>query len=230
LIVAIHQPVYLPWLGFFHKMYSCDCFVLLDDAAFSKNSVENRNLIKTPNGTLWLTVPVRTKGRLGQLIRDVEIDNSKEWQQKHWKTIMMNYRKATFFQDFGQIFEETYSRRWDRLVELNQQIIFDLARTFGIDRKVVLSSSLSASGQSTLRLVNICKALAADTYFSGIGAKAYQDETLFASEGIRVVYQQYTPTAYSQLYGKFVPNLSAIDYLFNCGAANPFGKEGRVEA
>jgi len=130
MIVAIHQPVYLPWLGFFHKMRSSDVFVFLDDVPFSKNSVENRNLIKTPRGKLWLTMPVRTVGRYGQLIRDVEIDNSQNWAEKHWKSLSMNYRKARFYSTHAPFFETLYSKDWSKLMHLSIEITDYMAGSF----------------------------------------------------------------------------------------------------
>jgi len=224
MIVAIHQPVYLPWLGFFHKMRSSDVFVFLDDVPFSKNSVENRNLIKTPRGKLWLTVPVRTVGRYGQLIRDVEIDNSQNWAEKHWKSLSMNYRKARFYSTHAPFFETLYSKDWSKLMHLSIEITDYMAGSFGIANKTLLSSSLGVEGTGTQRLVNICKKLGADTYLSGTGAKAYQDDSLFHEAKIRVVYQQFVVEPYPQLYGRFIPNLSGVDYLMNCDSRAVFAR------
>jgi len=224
MIVAIHQPVYLPWLGFFHKMRSSDVFVFLDDVPFSKNSVENRNLIKTPQGKLWLTVPVRTVGRYGQLIRDVEIDNSQNWAEKHWKSLSMNYRKARFYSTHAPFFETLYSKDWSKLMHLSIEITDYMAGSFGIANKTLLSSSLGVEGTGTQRLVNICKKLGADTYLSGTGAKAYQDDSLFHEAKIRVVYQQFVVEPYPQLYGRFIPNLSGVDYLMNCDSRAVFAR------
>jgi len=224
MIVAIHQPVYLPWLGFFHKMRSSDVFVFLDDVPFSKNSVENRNLIKTPQGKLWLTVPVRTVGRYGQLIRDVEIDNSQNWAEKHWKSLSMNYRKARFYSTHAPFFETLYSKDWSKLMHLSIEITDYMAGSFGIANKTLLSSSRGVEGTGTQRLVNICKKLGADTYLSGTGAKAYQDDSLFHEAKIRVVYQQFVVEPYPQLYGRFIPNLSGVDYLMNCDSRAVFAR------
>jgi len=203
-------------------MSSCDFFVMLDDVAFSKNSIENRNLIKTPNGRLWLTVPVRTTGRHGQLIKEIEIDSSKNWAEKHWKTITLNYRKAEFFSKHSRFFETLYASKWQKLVDLNVKIIDYIAKSFDIRSKIIFSSSLNVPGESTQRLVEICRYLGADTYFSGIGAKAYQNDSLFHKAEIKVVYQDFVVRPYPQLYGDFLPNLSAIDYLLNCDDESVF--------
>jgi len=198
-------------------MLSCDLFVFLDDVMFTRNSVINRNLIKTPNGQLWLTVPVRTKGRFGQLIRDVEIDNSQNWALKHWKSISMNYQKATRFAEHASFFEATYSSKWCKLIDLNLSIIDYIVNKFGSGPKTVFASSLHVTEQGASRLVEICSRVGADSYLSGTGASEYQDDALFERAGMKVLYQNYAPKSYSQLYGDFLPNLSAIDYLFNCG-------------
>jgi hypothetical protein len=219
MIVAIHQPNYLPWLGFFHKMLSCDLFVYLDDVTFTRNSVINRNLIKTPNGKLWLTVPVRTTGRYGQAIREVEIDNTQNWALKHWKSISMNYQKAKNFASHASFFESTYSSKWNKLINLNIEIInYVVTRLGGLRTpKTVFASSLAVTGQGTSRLVEICNKVGADTYFSGAGVSGYQDDSLLQRAGIGVVHQKFAQKSYSQLHGDFLSNLSAIDYLFNCG-------------
>jgi hypothetical protein len=205
-------------------MRSSDVFVFLDDVPFSKNSVENRNLIKTPRGKLWLTVPVRTVGRYGQLIRDVEIDNSQNWAEKHWKSLSMNYRKARFYSTHAPFFETLYSKDWSKLMHLSIEITDYMAGSFGIANKTLLSSSLGVEGTGTQRLVNICKKLGADTYLSGTGAKAYQDDSLFHEAKIRVVYQQFVVEPYPQLYGRFIPNLSGVDYLMNCDSRAVFAR------
>ena len=205
-------------------MRSSDVFVFLDDVPFSKNSVENRNLIKTPRGKLWLTVPVRTVGRYGQLIRDVEIDNSQNWAEKHWKSLSMNYRKARFYSTHAPFFETLYSKDWSKLMHLSIEITDYMAGSFGIANKTLLSSSLGVEGTGTQRLVNICKKLGADTYFSGTGAKAYQDDSLFHEAKIGVVYQQFVVEPYPQLYGRFIPNLSGVDYLMNCDSRAVFAR------
>lgn len=225
MIAAIHQPVYLPWLGFFDKMRRSDVFVILDDVAFSRNSIENRNLIKTPRGRLWLTVPVRTKGRFGQFIKDVEIDASQKWAEKHWKSISMNYNRAEFFAAHAPFFERVYSSQWTRLIDLNMKLIEYIAEALSVKRDTVLSSTLGARGTGTSRLVDICEKLGAATYVAGAGARSYQDDSLFKSRGIKPVHQMYFAKPYPQLYGSFLPNLSAIDYLFNQDGADPFRSE-----
>ncbi len=215
MIVAIYQPVYLPWLGFFEKMRSSDVFVLLDDVPFSRNSIHNRNLIKTARGRLWLTVPVKTKGRFGQLINETEIDNSQNWARKHWETIRQNYHNSKHWSDHANALESIYTQQWVRLMGLNVALIKYVASALDIERPIVMSSSLAVKKQGTERIVAICKKLGADTYLSGIGARAYQDDSLFQHSSIKLIYQKFTESPYPQLYGQFISKLSALDYLLN---------------
>ena len=202
MIAAIHQPNHLPSLRFFDKMRSCDIFVLLDDAQFTRNSFINRNRIRTPNGSLWLTIPV--KQHFGQQIRDVEIDNSQPWARKHWRTIEQNYRKAEGFISHAPLLKAIYSTKWDRLIDLNLKLIISIATRFGIMTRLIPSSSLEITTDGTQRLIDICKKVESDTYLSGSGGRNYQDEQLFKASGIKLTFQE----------GKF-SNLSAIDDLLN---------------
>ena len=202
MIAAIHQPNYLPALSFFKKMAACDVFVLLDDAQFTRNSFINRNRINTPNGPLWLTVPV--KQRFGQQIRDVEINNSQPWARKHWGSIEQNYQKAPHFRDHALALGALYLLNWDKLIDLNLELINYLTRCFGIAPRMVLASSLKMTTEGTERLIDICNKVGADTYLSGSGGRNYQDEQLFKESGITLTFQE----------GSF-SNLSAIDDLLN---------------
>ena len=127
MIVSINQPGYLPWLGYFHRIAISDLHVVLDQVQFEKNSVTNRNKIKTPTGWNWLTVPVKTKGKFGALsINNIEIDNTKDWAQKHWKTICQNYSKSPYFKEYSEGFEKIYESKWERLIDLRVKIDFPI--------------------------------------------------------------------------------------------------------
>ena len=204
MIAAIHQPNYLPALSFFQKMRSCDIFILLDNAQFTRNSFINRNRIQTPNGPLWLTVPVQNNGRFGQRIRDVEIDNSQDWERKHWGSITQNYQKTKGFTPHAAPLEAIYSTKWTKLLELNLTLISYIRSNLGISPRLRVASELAVNGQNTQRLIDLCKKVGADTYLSGSGGRNYQDEQLFKESGIKLTFQE----------GKF-SNLSAIDDLLN---------------
>lgn len=218
MIVAIHQPNYLPWLGFFYKIASCDIFVLADIVQYSKKGFINRNKIKTPQGTAWLTVGVLTKGRYGQLINEVEIDNGAPWARIHEKSISQNYSKAPYFKKYKAPFEDIYHREWERLVDLNEALIKVICQILGIRSvEFIRASELNVSGERAELPVNICRAVGADTYLSGPSGQKYMDEELFEKEGISLRYSDFKHPAYTQLWGDFIPNMSIIDLLFNEG-------------
>lgn len=222
--VAIHQPNYLPWIGYFYKILKADKFVFLDNVQYTKNSFINRNKIKSSNGVLWLTVPVLHKGKSEQIIKDVKINNNVKWQKKHLNAIKMNYSKAKYFGEvFGLIHKYYDSYEWDSLADLNETLIIEISRYLGVDieSKFVRASNLKAEGKSSELLANICAELRADVYLSGIGAKKYMDEEPFKQKGIKVLYSNFKHPEYPQLYGKFVPNLSILDLLFNVGRRSP---------
>jgi len=186
-------------------MHSCDVFVLLDDAQFTRNSFINRNRIRGPDGSLWLTVPVRNKGCFGQQIKDVKIDNSQPWAWKHWGSIKQNYQKASGFPTHAVALEAMLcGTRWDKLIDLNIRAIHYIAKHLGIYPQMRVASDLSLTSQGTQRLIDICKKVGADTYLSGSGGRNYQDEQLFKESGIKLTFQE----------GSF-SNLSAIDNLLN---------------
>lgn len=218
MIVAIHQPNYLPWLGYFYKIARADMFVLLDNVQYSKNGFINRNRIKTPQGAAWLTVGVLTKGSFGQSIKDVEINNSLPWASTHVKSIHQNYSKAPYFMDYIALLEDIYRQHWEKLADLNESIIKVICRALGIGGvEFKMASELDVSGQSTELLVGICRTLGADTYLSGPSGRKYIDEELFRNEGISLRYSDFKHPAYGQLWGDFIPDMSIIDLIFNEG-------------
>jgi hypothetical protein len=216
-IVAIHQPNYIPWIGYFHKMLGSDIFVFLDDSQYSKNQPINRNTIKTAQGEMYLTVPVLIKGEFGQTTSEVKINNHINWRKKHWKSILLNYKKAKYFELYSHFFEELYQNEWDKLSELNEFVIRNIADFLKIEIDFIKSSELEIKGESTERLLNIVKSVEGDTYLSGIGAKDYLDEDMFTESEISLTYQDFHHPVYNQLYGEFKPKMSIIDLLFNEG-------------
>lgn len=213
--VSIHQPAHLPWLGYFDKIAKSDFHIFFDDAEYSKNNLFNRNKIKTPRGELWLTIPVKYKSDLP--ICKTLIDNSADWKKNHWKTIKINYSKAPFFENYSDFFEKFYLQNWKYLSDFTIAMNKVISELLGIKVKFVKSSELKAGGKKNEKLINLCKAVGADVYLSGQGAKTYMDEELFLKNNIKINYQKFSHPEYKQLWGKFMPNLSIIDFLFNCG-------------
>lgn len=215
--VVILQPGYLPWLGFFDQLRRADVFVYYDDVQYDKHGWRNRNRIKTQTGPLWLTVPVRHSG-LGQpRILDVEIDARTPWARKHVATVKQAYSGAPFQRMYLPALEDLLQRRWERLVDLDIAVVDLMAQWFGMAPRIERSSELHVCGDRSERLVQICRHFGATTYLSGGAAETYLDQPLFAKHGMAVELQRFKHPEYPQLHGPFVPFLSALDLLLNCG-------------
>ncbi len=217
--IAISQPTYLPWIGYFDLMDQVDVFVLLDSVQFEKQSWQQRNRIKTPIGLQWVTVPVHFHGRFGQLIRDVEIRDADFWV-KHWRAIELNYARARFFTKYSGDLDHRV-REYDRkyLANLNIEIIQWCADALGIKTILVRSSTLQHAGKRTELLANICEGFGATQYVSPLGSAVYllEEKNIFAAHGIDVVFQHYEHPEYRQLFPPFLPYASALDLIFNEG-------------
>jgi hypothetical protein len=218
-IVAIHQPDFLPWLGFFDRWQRSDLHIILDDAQFLRRGWHHRDRIKVAGGTSWLTVPVVNKGRYGQLLCETQIDNSRPWRRKHLGLIRESYRRSPNFKSIYPGLEAIYCEEHATLVGFNLHLLAWAGACLGIQTPIVLASHLQVASRKTQRLVDLCAKVGSDTYLSGIGAKAYLDEALFAGSGIRVLWQEFQHPRYPQLHGPFEPNLSALDYLMADGHA-----------
>lgn len=215
--LVVLQPGYLPWLGFFDQLRRADTFVVYDDVQYDKGGWRNRNRVKSPGGAIWLTVPVRTKGRPRQCLADVEIDNGQGWARTHIATIRHCYARAPYLGRYLPELVEVLSRRWARLVDLDLELLSLLSSWLGLDRPSLRSSQLGIGGRSTPRLLDIALATGATRYLTGDAAKTYLDVQLFADHGIEVEWHGYRHPTYPQQHGPFVPCLSALDLLMNCG-------------
>ena len=216
--IAIMQPTYLPWLGYFGLMAHVDEFVFLDDVQFARRSWQQRNRIKGPAGPMMLTIPVLKKGRRSQLIKDVEIDWPSGFDRKHLRAIELIYSNAPYWQTYVQSIRELFSKPNHCLAEYTIAIICQLNVLLGIRTPLLRSSDLPVVGMKEDRLVDICKVRAASVYVSAPGSQSYLEGTdAFASAGIDLVYAQYNHPAYAQMHGEFVSHMSVIDVLLNCG-------------
>ncbi|MRR09389.1 hypothetical protein EG831_04790 [bacterium] len=219
MVLAAHQPNYLPWTGFFHKMARCDIFVLLDGVQYARRSYTARCLVKQADGAKhWLSVPVRKTGRYDQKISEVEVHNEKPWQEAHRRTLEACYARAPHFAAHQALLDLAYGRPWDNLGEMNIALLKMLTEQLGISPRIVRQSELGIDARSTELLIALCTKLGADTYRSGPSGQKYLDDAKFAQAGIRLDVFRYWPKPYPQLWGGFVPGLSVIDMLFNCGA------------
>jgi len=220
MIVSINQPAYLPWLGYFQRIAMSDLHITLDHVQFEKNSFTNRNKIKTANSWCWLTVPVKTKGKFGDLpINSVEIDNNSNWKTKQWKAIINNYCKASYFPEHQAFFEMIYQQDWQNLLHLCNEINYYLLKAFEISVPLLSSSTIVCKKSKDELILELCQKVGASTYLSGSLGRNYIREELFQEAGIKVIYQDYHPPQYPQCLGlTFDPYMSAIDLLFNCGS------------
>jgi hypothetical protein len=210
--IAIHQPHYLPWLGYVAKWAAADLLVLLDTVQYEKNGFQNRNRVKTRGGARWLTVPVQA--RLGMAIHDVPIADADRWARRHFTTIAHAYAQAPHFGRVRDALRELYETRWTDLRSVALASMRVIARGLGIRTPVRLASELGVTaGDPTRRLVELCRAVGGTTYLAGRDATKYLDRTAFRDAGIDVVQQRYEHPEYAQLHGSFVPFLSALDIL-----------------
>ncbi len=216
-VAVVLQPSYLPWLGYFAQFYRCDVFVVYDNVQFDKHGWRNRNRIKTAQGPQWLTVPVLTHGQNQPTNRQVLIDNKQPWRKKHLASLRQNYARAPYFKDYIAIFDELYSRDWDSLFELNMASFAALIGALGLAREFRYASEFGVDGDPIERLIGLCQAVGATHFFEGAAGADYIDDTRFAAAGVTIEYQNYQHPVYAQLHGDFVPYLSVIDLLFNCG-------------
>ncbi len=217
--IAIHQPNYLPYLGFFDKMNKADVFVIYDDAQFNKEDFQHRNKIRIFNGWKWLTVPVEKK-RIP--IREIKIRNSlltkgQMWNDVHLSMLKENYINSREFQNYESGIEAIYMSDYEYLFDLNMSLIDFLMKSFGLKTKIVFSSEFDFKTKSTERLVDIVDCLDGDVYISGPCGKNYLDTSLFETKDISVEYQDFRHPVYEQCYESFEPNMASIDALFSIG-------------
>lgn len=215
--IAIHQPNFIPWIGFFYKINHCDQFVLLDDVQYTKNSLINRNKIKSKMGEQWITMPVLHSGSFGQSINETRLMLFEKYYIKFVRALQMNYSKAPFFDEIMSLLAiNDFS--CDILSMLNECLIRRIADYLEIRTPIKRSSELpDIEGCSTERLVSICKSLGADRYLAGFGSRDYQDDALFRQNGIEPFVSDFSYPYYKQLHGAFLPNLSVVDVLMNNG-------------
>ena len=219
MIIAVHQPNYLPYIGFFDKMKRADIFVIYDDAQFNKEDFQHRNRIRIYHGWKYLTVPVEKKHIP---IKDIKIRNEcmtkgRTWQETHLKGIRDSYKDTPYYRSYEDRLETIYATKHDKLVDVNMEIIHFLKDAFDIETKITFTSELGFKSRSTERLIEITGALDGAVYLSGPAGRDYLDVSLFERSGISVEFQDFKHPVYKQRYGGFIPNLSAIDALFNMG-------------
>ncbi len=230
--LVVLQPGYLPWLGFFDQMQRSSVFIYYDDVQFDKHGWRNRNRVKAPGGVPhWLTVPVLHSGRNWPAILEVEIDNRSAWARKHVGTLKQFYGKAPHVHRYLPALEEMLERRWALLVDLDLAVTALICSWLGLERRMLRASALGISGKQSERLLALCRHTGARRYLSGDSASDYLDTELFAQHGIEIEWQNYAHPVYPQQHGDFVPYLSIVDLVFNCGeeSAAILGRAGAGE-
>jgi hypothetical protein len=221
--VAIHQPHFLPWLGYLHRMAQADLFVLLDHVQFERRNYQNRTMIRMNDEPRWLTVPVIQNSQKECIVDkqvDNRIDGAKWWAPNHFRTLRHAYRDAPHFGAHAAGFKRLFETRWEKLVDMNQAGLDLLRDAFGIRTPLARSSELAVEGARADLILSVCKAVGADTLIAGLGgSRGYLDADAFAREGIRIVFHEFKHPEYAQCGdAPFLRGLSSIDMLFNCGA------------
>jgi hypothetical protein len=216
--IAIVQSNYIPWKGYFDLIHSADEFVIFDDAQYTRRDWRNRNRIKTPQGSAWITIPVNTKGLYHAPIKEIEAaDHS--WRERHWKTVAANYARAPHFSRYAPDIERLFLEcREIRLSAINRRWIEAICGMLDIRTTLSWSSDYELADGRSERLIGICRQAGADTYLSGPSARAYLDAGLFDAAGIRLVYFDYSGyPEYRQQFPPFDHYVSALDLILNEG-------------
>jgi WbqC-like protein len=219
-LVAIHQPTFLPWLGWWDKLVRADVFILLDDVQFPKKGGTWMNRVRMLVGgePRWMTVPVDRAYNGTRRVRQMRIDESKPWREKMLATIRGSYARAPFAAEILPVVDEALSAGTDRIAELNELAIRLIAGRLGLDTsKLVHESGLGVKGDGTQLLVNLCRAVGGDTYLSGDGSDGYLEEGAFDAAGLGLTFQEFAPPRYPQPVAEYVAGLSVVDALMSCG-------------
>lgn len=217
MIITTHQPIFLPWPGFFYKAFKADCLVLLDDVQYPLgHNWVNRNRLKSDTGMLWLTVPVWKKGRGKQIIRDVLIYDEVNWRVKHLRSLVHYYSHAPYFQEIYPQIEAIYSQHHRFLIDLNYELILFFVKELKIRTKIIQQSEIGISGKATDLIIHICQYFNADRYLNFPVAQKYLDLSLLEQSKIQFCPARFQPPVYPQLWDKFLYNLSILDMLLNC--------------
>jgi hypothetical protein len=224
--IAIHQPNYLPYLGFFDKMNKADIFVIYDDAQFNKEDFHHRNKIRIYQGWKWLTIPVDKRvAPINEIKIRNDVGNWKgiNWTNAHFNEIKNNYKNTPYYKNYDGEIKKIYENMFAKLIDLNVSLIMLVKRAFNINTKIIFSSNLINKGEvdptsrSSERLIEIVKALSGDVYLSGPAGRDYLDVSQFGKNGIKVEFQDFKHPVYKQHYDEFISNMAAIDALFNIG-------------
>lgn len=217
MILTAHQPVYLPWLGLFHKIALADLFCYFDIAQYQKKDYNNRNKIKTNRGEIWLSVPVESKNHFEKSVGEILIVQS-GWQRKHFKSIQLAYQKSRYYRDhIGYLEDLLIGQSFETLSALNLHMLRLLMQKLGITTPIVMASDYGFNESKSDLVLEMCLRLKADVYIFGAQGRNYADVDKFRASGVEPYFQEYRHPIYQQLHGEFLPYMSVIDLLFNEG-------------
>lgn len=226
MIVTVHQPHFMPWLGYLHRMAQADLFIVLDHVQFERGNYQNRTMIRMNGEARWLTVPVLQRSQKERII-DKQVDNMlagtpRWWSTAHFQTIRQAYRESRYLGLYAPTLRQILETRWERLVELNAAMLEFLRDALAIRTKIVRSSELQAEGAKSELILNLCRAIGADTLLVGLGgSRNYLDKAEFERNGVRIAYQDFEHPVHEQCgAAPFIKGLSSIDLLMNCGPAS----------
>jgi WbqC-like protein len=221
MIVAIHQPHFIPWLGYLHRMSEADLFIVLDHVQFERRNYQNRSQIRMQGEARWLTVPVLQRSQKERIV-EKEIDNgdaARPWGRNHFATLRHAYREAGYFSSYAPELKKIFEAQWTRLVDLDAALLALLREAFGIHTKLLRSSDLNVEGAKGDLILNLCRAVKADALLAGFGgSRGYLDAGAFAAHGIQIRPHQFAHPTYQQCgAAPFIPGLASVDLLFNAG-------------
>ena len=215
-LVVIHQPDFIPYLGFFHRLLLADVWVVLDHVQINRRGWTHRDKIKTQNGMQWLTIPLQSAPR-DSSINAILLANDPSWCQAHLNILEASYKKAPFFAEIFPYCKDLYSHQFYNLSDFSLASVLMLLTLFDIDIVLMKSSDMLPETKSNALMAELVVKAGGNRYLSGLGAKAYFDPAPFDEAGVNVIWQQFEHPVYSQLHGAFVPQLTSLDLLFNCG-------------
>ena len=218
--MVIHQPDFLPDLGFFSRLDKADIYVVFDNVQYVRSSRgwNSRDKIKTKNGEKWITVSTQKAPR-ETAINKILLSKDERWREDHINLIVQNYKSAPYFHEIMPYLEELYQYQCERMMDFNLKSIYLLMELFDIQVETVTASDLNPVGKNNLLIIDIMKKLNCHKYLSGVGAKDYFVPEPYEQAGIEVIWQDFKHPVYQQQYDGFLPYLSSIDLLFNCGIA-----------
>ena len=226
MLVTVHQPHFMPWLGYLHRMAQADLFIVLDHVQFERGNYQNRTMIRMNGEPRWLTVPVVQRSQKERIIEkqidQTLADSPRWWSMAHFQTIRQAYREARYLGLYAPTLRQILETRWTRLVELDAAMLEFLRDAFAIRTKIVRSSELQVEGAKSQLILNLCRAVGADALLAGLGgSRHYLDHAEFERHGVRVAYQEFEHPVYAQCGGEpFIKGLSSLDLLLNCGPAS----------